>query len=72
MKTKELKALNDPDLDLKIIELRKELMKANSQIATGTVPKSPGKVREMKKTIAKILTIKHEKAMKPGGGIKKE
>ena len=36
-------------------------MKINSQIAIGTVPKSPGKVNVMKKTIAKILTIKNMK-----------
>ena len=45
------------DLDSKLIELRKELIKHNAQIATGTTPKSPGQVREIKKTIAKILTI---------------
>ena len=67
MKVKELKAMNDPDLENKISELKKELMKINSQIAIGTVPKSPGKVREMKRTIAKILTIKKQK-----GGAKKE
>ena len=67
MKVKELKAMNDPDLENKISELKKELMKVNSQIAIGTVPKSPGKVREMKRTIAKILTIKKQK-----GGAKKE
>jgi len=67
MKAKELKAMNEIDMENKMIELKKELMKINSQIAIGTIPKSPGKVREIKKTIAKISTIKHEK-----GGIKKE
>ena len=42
-------------------------MKINSQIAIGTIPKSPGKVKEIKRTIAKILTVKREK-----GGVKKE
>ena len=51
-------------------ELKKELMKINSQIAIGTLPKSPGKLREMKSTIAKILTIKHEK-VKTKEGIKR-
>ena len=64
MKTKELKLMNDVDLESKTSELKKELMKINSQIAIGTVPKSPGKVKEIKKTIAKILTIKHEKNLK--------
>ena len=67
MKAKELKVMNEPDLENKIIELKKELMKVNSQIATGTVPKSPGKVREMKRAIARILTVKRQK-----GGAKKE
>ena len=67
MKAKELKAMNEIDLENKIVELRKELMKVNSQIAIGTVPKSSGKVGEMKRTIAKILTLKRQK-----GGAKKE
>ncbi|HLC60923.1 MAG TPA: 50S ribosomal protein L29 [Candidatus Nanoarchaeia archaeon] len=69
MKAKELKAMNELDLENKSIELKKELMKVNSQIAIGTLPKSPGKVKEMKRTIAKILTIRKIKQL---GGIKKE
>lgn len=61
MKAKELKVMNSPELDSKIIELKRELMKANAQIAIGTAPKNPTKVREMKRTIAKILTIKNSK-----------
>ena len=67
MRTKELKVMNELDLENKIIELKKELMRINSQIAIGTIPKSPGKVKEIKRTIAKILTVKREK-----GGVKKE
>ncbi|MDP6648071.1 MAG: 50S ribosomal protein L29 [Candidatus Woesearchaeota archaeon] len=66
MKVKELKIMNELGLDNKLVELKKELMKINSQIAIGTVPKSPGKVKEIKRAIAKILTIKNQK-----GGIKK-
>ncbi|HLC61769.1 MAG TPA: 50S ribosomal protein L29 [Candidatus Nanoarchaeia archaeon] len=69
MKAKELKAMSELDLESKSIELKKELMKVNSQIAIGTLPKSPGKVKEMKRTIAKILTIRR---IKQQGGIKKE
>lgn len=69
MKAKELKAMSELELESKSLELRKELMKINSQIAIGTLPKSPGKIKEMKRTIAKILTIKREKTQ---GGNKKE
>ena len=61
--------MSELDLESKSIELKKELMKVNSQIAIGTLPKSPGKVKEMKRTIAKILTIRRIKQL---GGIKKE
>ncbi len=61
MRVKELRAMHEPELDTKILELRKELMKTSSQIAIGTVPKNPGRIKEMKRTIAKILAIKHEK-----------
>ncbi|MBI3035663.1 50S ribosomal protein L29 [Candidatus Woesearchaeota archaeon] len=67
MKFKELKVMNEADLGNTIIELKKELMKTNSQIAVGTVPKNPGKVRQAKKAIAKILTITQQR-----GGTKKE
>jgi len=67
MKAKEVRLMNEQEFDSKISELKKELMKINSQIATGTIPKSPGKAREIKRTIAKILTIKNQK-----GGSKKE
>lgn len=45
-----------PELKDKLLELRKELMKQNAQIAAGTTPKSPGQIRTIKRTIAKILT----------------
>lgn len=61
MKPKELRVMTELDLENKIAELRKELMKLNSQIAVGTALKSSGKVRGIKRTIAKILTIKNEK-----------
>ena len=61
MKVKELRSMGKGDLNSKLQELRKEMIKHNAQISTGTTPKSPGQVREIKKTIAKILTIVHQK-----------
>ena len=64
MKIKELKALNESDLNKKLIELKKELMKLNVQVATGTTPKSPSELKKIKKTIAKIKTILKQKGDK--------
>lgn len=61
MKIKELRALSDVELKQKLQELQKELMKDNAQVATGTIPKNPGKLRLGKKTIARIRMIMAQK-----------
>ena len=61
MKAKELRVLNELDLEAKVMELKRELMKISSQIAIGIMPKNPRKVRQIKRTIARISTIKSEK-----------
>lgn len=63
MKSKEIRAIGEIEMKEKLNELYKELMKDNAQVATGTVPKNPGKLRRAKKTIAQIKTILHEKAV---------
>lgn len=50
----ELKLMNVEQSKGKLNELRRELLKINTQISTGANPESPGKVKEIKRTIAKI------------------
>ena len=57
MKVKELRAIPNEELKGKLAELKKELMKQNAQIAIGATPQNPGKVRVIKKSIARIITI---------------
>ena len=47
------------DLEAKLLEIKKELMKENAQVARGTVPKSSGTLRQLKKSIARINTLQH-------------
>ncbi|MBL7054844.1 50S ribosomal protein L29 [Candidatus Woesearchaeota archaeon] len=61
MKIKEIRGMDRESLNDRLIELKKELIKVNAQVAIGTAPKSPGQVRAIKKTIAQILTILKEK-----------
>ena len=61
MKAKELRAMNEGDLNSKLFELGKELMKDNAQVAIGTPPKNTGRIKLTKKTIARIKTILTEK-----------
>jgi large subunit ribosomal protein L29 len=57
----ELKAMNKSDLQTKLNDLRRELIKENAGIAVGTTPKSPGKIKQIKKTIAKIIQLLNTK-----------
>ena len=61
MKIKEIRGMDRESLDGKLSDLKKELIKINAQVAKGTTPKSPGQVKALKKTIAKILTGLKEK-----------
>lgn len=63
IKNKDLKSTSVDDLNDKMIELKKQLMKDYTQVATGTTPKSPGQIRAAKKTIARILTVLKEKKL---------
>ncbi|MBI2523391.1 50S ribosomal protein L29 [Candidatus Woesearchaeota archaeon] len=64
MKIKDIKNLDNNSFDEKIAEMKKELVKINAQVAIGTALKNPGHARQIKKTIARMLTIQHE----PKGG----
>ncbi len=66
MKFKDLKIIQKTELNEKLLELRRELIKENAQVAIGTIPKNPGKLKQTKKTIAKIKTLlnKAEEAKK--------
>ena len=56
----ELRQMNKKQLEEKIAEAKKELLKINAKIATKVIPENPGSVKQVKKTIAKILTIKKQ------------
>ncbi len=60
MKVKEMRSMSKEDLNTKLEELKRELIKVNAQIATGTTPKSPGHVKQIKKNNARILSIFNE------------
>lgn len=49
------------DLEKKLKEARLELMKERAAVASGRAIKNTSKIRELRKTIARILTIKKER-----------
>lgn len=64
MRAKEIRGMDKNTLNEKLLELKKELVKMNAQVAMGTALKNPGQVKKLKKTVARILTINNQKSMK--------
>ena len=58
----ELKQMNETQLKSKLMDLKKELMKLRAQSASGTPPQNPGQIKEIKRTIARILTRFNQKS----------
>ena len=44
----------------RLLELRRELIKIQTTIRAGGAIENPGRIREIKKTISRILTVNNE------------
>lgn len=61
MKKADIKKMDTKELDKKIEEIQKELMVIRTKKSSGANPDNPGKVRAMKKDIARMLTEKNRR-----------
>ena len=62
LRTKEIRAMDAEAIAKKLTELRDELMHERGVAAMGGAPPNPGKIRALRKNIARILTIMTEEA----------
>ena len=60
IKSKEIREFTPEERKEKLNELKSELMHEKGVAAMGGSPPSPGKIRQLRMTIAKILTIMRE------------
>lgn len=65
MKVKEIRALSAAEMDEKVVSLKEELFNLRFQHATGQL-ENPMRIREVKKTIARIKTVQREAELKAG------
>jgi len=63
LRTKEIRTMDAEARVEKLKELRSELMHERGVAAMGGAPHSPGKIRALRKNIARILTINREDAI---------
>ena len=59
MKINEIRDMSGEDLDKKLAELKEELFNLRFQMATGQC-ENPMKIREVKKSIARIKTVQRQ------------
>ncbi len=63
MKTTEIRDMSETELDTKLAGLKDELFNLRFQMATGNC-ENPMKIKEVKKSIARIKTIQREREIK--------
>lgn len=56
----EIEKMGVDEQDKHLAELKRNLMKIKGGLASGGIPEDVGKTREIRRTIARILTKKHE------------
>ena len=63
MKVNDIRNLGAAELNTKVSELKEELFNLRFQLATGQL-ENPMRIREVKKTIARIKTVQREEEIK--------
>ncbi len=60
LRLKDIRAMSSEDRRKKLTELRTELMRLKTMTKAGGAVENPGRIRELRKTIARMLTIENE------------
>lgn len=60
MKIKEIRKLKKEDIAKNLKSLNSELIQLQGQAATGTPPKSPGQIKQIKQAVARLKTVLRE------------
>ncbi|MDI3533692.1 MAG: large subunit ribosomal protein [Thermosediminibacterales bacterium] len=63
MKVREIRELSNQELEQKLRDLKEELFNLRFQLATGQLD-NPMRIREVRKTIARVKTIIRERELK--------
>jgi|Deesub1362B_J571_1020462.scaffolds.fasta_scaffold101569_1 large subunit ribosomal protein L29 len=60
LKVRDIRRMGEEELKKKLNELRLELLKEMGSVRMGRPVKSPGRIRELRRAIARIETIRRE------------
>ena len=65
IRLKEIRRMTSEERTKKISELKTELSRLKTMISAGGAVENPARIRELRKTIAQILTVENEKKQEP-------
>lgn len=65
MKVKDIRDMSQGELNQKLASLKEELFNLRFQLATGQL-ENPMRIKDVKKTIARVKTIQREQELKAG------
>lgn len=60
LRSKDIRSMSKDERAKQLKDLRSELLRQRAITATGGAPENPGKIGELRRTIARILTIQRE------------
>ena len=63
LRMSEIRNMSTDELKAKLDELRYELMLLKAEVKSGARPSNPGKIKEIRRTIARILTALRERGV---------
>jgi len=64
LRTKAIREMSPEEQEKNLAELRTELARLKTTVKAGGAVENPARIREIRKTIARILTIKNEEQRK--------
>lgn len=60
LRAKEIRQMNQQEISDRLNSLKDSLLKERASVAMGGAPKNPGKIRSLRRQIARILTVESE------------
>jgi large subunit ribosomal protein L29 len=72
MRVKEMREMSSEDRMKRLGEFKTELLRLKTMVRAGGTVENPGRIRNLRKTIAQILTIESEKRSEPRNAEKEE
>jgi len=63
LKIDEIRKMSERELVEELERLQRDLIRERSMVATGGTPENPGRIRELRRTIARIKTVLREREL---------